>query len=95
MTLISGYDGYEEGYGGEPSSSLDLPLNDDGPEEPTDVGRDTITGLNVGTQLPVEPDPPPRTAPITPFMDDEHSQGVYKPPVTPNQSYPTRDVRPA
>lgn len=87
--------GPTEGYGGQPYSGLDLPLNDGGPVETTDVGRDTITGLNVGVQNAVEPDPPPRTDPITAFMDDQHSQGVYKPVVAPNQDFPTRDVRPA
>lgn len=87
--------GLPEGYGGQPYSGLDLPLNEGGPVETTDVGRDTITGLNVGVQSAVEQDPPPRTDPITAFMDDEHSQGVFRQVVAPNQNYPTRDVRPA
>lgn len=64
--------------------------------ESTDIGRDSITGLPGDlVQNGVTPWPPWRLDPTTAFMDDAHSQGVFKDIVCPNQAYPTTDPRPA
>lgn len=86
----------------ESDSEVDIfntlpPLDDSGPEEASDVlgvGRDSITGLSM-SQTGYEGDPAPRTDPITAFMDDEHSEGIYKQPQPWAQTYPTTDPRPA
>jgi hypothetical protein len=53
--------------------------------------RDTLVGLDASVvQTAVMADPPPREAPVTPFVPEDESEGIYRPPVAPNQDYPTR-----
>lgn len=65
-------------------------------QETTDIGRDAATGLPGDVvQNAVTPWPAPRTDPVEPFMDDAHSEGVFKDNLCPNQALPTIDPRPA
>lgn len=67
-----------------------------GTQEITDLGRDAATGLpGALTQGAVTQWPPFRAAPVTPFMDDADSEGVFKDTLVPNQAFPTIDPRPA
>jgi hypothetical protein len=60
--------------------------------------KDNPTGLETDSDVALPgyvPDPPSRVAPITPYLTDENSDGIYKPPLAPDQDYPTTDPRPA
>ena len=58
--------------------------------------RDTITGFDLDTpQTAFTEDPPARTDDVTPFLAEENSERVYRPPVAPFQDFPTRRPEPA
>ena len=92
------FDGEPEGgvSGDAPGANFDTTTYLDGPVETTDIGRDSLTGLPGDVvQNGVTEWPPYRTDPVNPYQDDEHSEGIYKPPIFPNQDFPITDPRPA
>lgn len=56
----------------------------------TPYSVDHITGLPLGApQTAAMADPPARTAPITAFLDETHSDGIYRQPFSPGKYFDT------
>ena len=49
------------------------------------IYRDAPTGLPLDFQKAYVPDMPARTAPITAYLSDDNSDGIYRAPVAPGQ----------